>query len=149
MTPAWTTTNRQDDLRAASIQQMRYTMYFVRVARAESQNKKGTVTDDILRYEGCRFASLARKNVGATTPAGRGGGHALRCCREKRRTPWRCPRVFTFICRTLTGQSKPKPLNAYVELWVQQGHNAIHREEGERHINYGIGKKAAEQQVWV
>ena len=52
-------------------------MHSTRVVGAASHSVVGIAMDVLMEYRGCKFATVARRNVAVTASVGRGGGHAF------------------------------------------------------------------------
>ena len=69
LTPAQMTSNLQTHLRAAGMDDKRYTLHSFRVGGAASHHMDGTAMDVLMEYVGWKSAAVASRYVGVTASA--------------------------------------------------------------------------------
>ena len=74
LTPAQMTANLQAHLRAAGMEDKRYTLHSFRVGGAASHHVDGTAMDALMEYVGWKSAAVASRYVGVTASAAESRG---------------------------------------------------------------------------
>ena len=113
------TANLQTHLRAAVMEDKRYTMLSFRVEEVASRNMDLTAMGVLKEYVGRNCTSLARRYVGVTASAAAAGvKRSLEKAFIEADDPTAARTVCTFTYNIPTGQLKPNSPGVKVEIWV-------------------------------